>query len=248
MKRKVRVQKVSLKSRFQYRSFSSAFIKLTCTVVFLGALSACGGDEESLGGTANSSPESPIDSPVPGDTDTPISGDNVDPVPGDEVVAPEPVTPSIVETSVVVPARIEAEDFVRFFDTTEENLGSIGPGPVDIQPTTDSAGGVNNIGWIAPEEWLEYDVHSATSAAYNVVLRVAAENGNTVGVALVVDDVELDSMVVPANGLQQYSDVIFNRIVLEANTNHVLRVEFPDGLANFNYCLLYTSPSPRDRG
>ena len=54
-------------------------------------------------------------------------------------------------------ALIEAEDFVRFEDSTTAHSGDCGSGPVDQQVTSDTGGGCN-IGWTAAGEWLEYDV------------------------------------------------------------------------------------------
>lgn len=81
-------------------------------------------------------------------------------------------------SAVSVPAKIEAEDFTDYSDTTSNNIGgqyrSTG---VDIQATGDSGGGFN-IGWVASGEWLEYEINVNNSGSYQVDSRVPSTNGN----------------------------------------------------------------------
>ncbi len=89
---------------------------------------------------------------------------------------PPPPPPPPTTTAVALPARIEAERYVRFFDTTAGNSGtaSCSSTNVDAQTTTDSAGGTCNIAWTAATEWLEYDVSAGTTANFDITARLAA--------------------------------------------------------------------------
>lgn len=81
-------------------------------------------------------------------------------------------------SAVSVPAKIQAEDFTDYSDTTSNNIGgqyrSTG---VDIQATGDSGGGFN-VGWVANGEWLEYEIDVNSSGDYEADVRVASTNGN----------------------------------------------------------------------
>ena len=138
-------------------------------------------------------------------------------------------------TSVQVPSRVEAEDFVRFSDTDEINRGGAGPDTaVDVEPTGDTEGNLN-VGFIEAGEWLEYDVHSENDVTVNISLRVATTQNNR-EVALVVDGELMDSLTVPNTGdFQDYSRVTFAGIPLTADTNHVIRLEFIQGPFNLNF-------------
>jgi hypothetical protein len=132
----------------------------------------------------------------------------------------EPPTP----TSVLVPSRIEAEDYVRFYDTT----GTVGL--VD----GDNIGDIN-IGYIDPGEWLEYDLYSETNATVNITLRVATRLDDK-QVSIQLDGQDVDAVTAPNTGdWEVYSRVTIPNISMTANTNHELRIKFPDGRVNFNY-------------
>ena len=82
---------------------------------------------------------------------------------------------------VSLPGTIQAENFdnggpgIAFSDTTSGNTGGqyrTSGVDVDIQATTDTGGGYN-VGWTAPNEWLNYTVNVATSGTYTIEARVA---------------------------------------------------------------------------
>ena len=154
---------------------------------------------------------------------------------------PEPIataTPNTNEpgeTSVLVPSRIEAEDYVRFYDTTDENLGNSNiNSPVDTEATGDDEGNLN-VGHVASGEWLEYDIYSKRDIEINVSLRVAARRDGSV-VALMMDGNEVGRLEVPnTGGWQEYTRITFGGLPLSANVNHVLHVEFVEGSVNLNY-------------
>jgi len=148
-----------------------------------------------------------------------------------------------IEPVLTVPARVQAESYVRFPESDTVNQGAAaspqcdrGDG-VDAQSTTDN-GGVCNIGWTQPGEWLEYDIARTPSggASYSMTLRVASgSNGSLIKVDL--DGVNLGQYGVPNNGWQSFTNVNVPVAVMPnpGSLFHVLRVEFPTGQVNFNY-------------
>jgi len=138
---------------------------------------------------------------------------------------------------VAIPARIEAEAYARYYDTTVGNTGGAcgTTGNVDKELTTDPNGGVCDVGWTAAGEYLEYDISSTTTATYNVTLRLASLNtGMTV-------HLELDSVVLansttvsaPGLGWQTWQDRTVPLAVSAGS--HILRVVFDTGNVNINY-------------
>ncbi len=137
---------------------------------------------------------------------------------------------------VTVPARIEAEDYVRYHDTTPGNQGGgCDTGDdVDKEVTGDSAGGGCNVGWIDAGEWLEYDITVPTAQSFDVVARVAsAVTGKRF--RLEIDGVDVSGpLAVPAGGWQAYQDVTVNGIPLSAG-DHVVRLYMLTNYLNVNY-------------
>ncbi len=136
------------------------------------------------------------------------------------------------QDSVLVPARIEAEDFANFYETTPDNFGdaACNTGSVDAQ-LTDDIDGDCNIGWTAAGEWLEYNVETDQSGMFDISLRLASQPGASVSVF--VDGVSVGSVSVPGGAWQSYADY-----ALSANLSsgtHTVRVEFDTGDVNFNY-------------
>jgi hypothetical protein len=136
-------------------------------------------------------------------------------------------------SGVAIPARIEAESYVRYFDTTAGNTGgACGAGDVDKEATADN-GGVCNVGWTVPGEWLEYDITSPTTRSYTVVTRVASN------VAARTYHLELDgvnvsgTLTAPNAGWQAFADRSSTFSIPAGN--HRLRVAFDTGDLNVNY-------------
>ncbi|MCH5374388.1 MAG: carbohydrate-binding protein, partial [Planctomycetes bacterium] len=104
--------------------------------------------------------------------------------------------------AVNLPARIEAEDYVRYNDTTPGNQGGgCDTGDdVDKEITGDSAGGGCNVGWTEAGEWLEYDVSVATAQTFDIITRAATANAGK-SFHIEVDGVDVSGALgVPANG------------------------------------------------
>ncbi len=137
--------------------------------------------------------------------------------------------------AVGVPAKIEAEDFTNYSDSTANNIGgqyrSTG---VDIQTTTDSGGGFN-VGWVANGEWLEYEIDVNSGGDYEADVRVASTNGNG-QFFLSVDGVQVSSnrSVDDTNNWQSFYTETVGLGNLSAGT-HILRLTMPVGSFNINW-------------
>jgi len=155
-------------------------------------------------------------------------------------------------TAVNVPEiidRIEAEDYVRFSDTSSGNNGNQHRmDDVDVQTTGDTDGDFN-IGWTAPGEWLEYDLKVAETGTYDIELRVAAP-GNDKKISLSWNGTDLGTVDIPNTGnWQQYQIAKLEGVPLEASDSGILRVNFDTGGVNFNWLKgskLATSPVVED--
>lgn len=139
------------------------------------------------------------------------------------------------ELVVALPARIEAENYERFYETTAGNSGGQcdRADNVDKQLAQDPTGGNCNVGWTAAGEWLEYDVSTPNGGTFNITARVAsAVAGRTFRVLL--DGVSLGSHTAPSGGWQAWQDRTYSNVKIGAG-NHVLRVYFETAEVNFNY-------------
>ncbi len=151
----------------------------------------------------------------------------------DITVYAQPGTPT---GGVTVPARIEAEDYVRYNDTTAGNQGGgCDTGDdVDKEVTGDSAGGGCNVGWTDVGEWLEYDITVPTAQTFDIVSRVAS-NSTGKRFRIEIDGVDVSgALTVPANGWQSYRDVVVEDISLSAG-DHVVRLYMITNYINVNY-------------
>jgi hypothetical protein len=137
---------------------------------------------------------------------------------------------------VPIPARIEAEDYVRYLDTTAGNTGGgcDSGDDVDKEPTTDPENGICNVGWTEPGEWLEYDITVAETREFDIILRLAAEQpGKTCRVE--IDGVNVSGAIqAPAQGWQTFEDRTVRDVTITEG-NHVVRIYMETGLLNINY-------------
>ncbi|HMA94802.1 MAG TPA: family 16 glycosylhydrolase [Polyangiaceae bacterium] len=154
--------------------------------------------------------------------------------PADDGLTP---TPNVGEIKAIrLPARIEAESFFDAYDSTPGNAGApnCSDSDVDAENTNDSNGGICNVGWTTPGEWLDYDVEVANDAPLDLVLRVAsAFAGNAMHVE--VDGIDVSGAIaIPAGGWQSFEDVRVRSLSL-ARGVHVVRLAFDTGDVNVNY-------------
>ena len=145
-------------------------------------------------------------------------------------------------TGVMLPAFIEAEDFVAFSDSDTSNSGNCGGDqPVDQQTTTDTGGGCN-VGWTAAGEWLEYEVQAGSSGVYDLDLRLAANAGGR-SVAVRIDGELVGSLSAPSNGWQAWQTRTLEGVALSAGS-HTVRVEFTTGATNLNWLEFRDADTP----
>ncbi len=152
-----------------------------------------------------------------------------------------PVDIAIVPTPNVL---IEAEDYVRFLDTTPGNKiydGSSGDyrsDDVDIEATGDVNGGYH-IGYLVEGEWLEYDVEVAPGI-YKVIARVASETSmGKMSVSIDGEDAGLRNITY-TGGWNTFSDIQIGRIeITEAGEKNV-RIDISGGEFNLNWIKLST--------
>jgi beta-glucanase (GH16 family) len=141
----------------------------------------------------------------------------------------------------VPPVRIEAEDFdvggegVAYHDSDPYNAGSrYRPDEgVDIEVCSDVGGGYN-VGWIGPDEWLEFTVDVPVAGEYPLEVRVSSLSGGGT-FRLEFDGVdETGEVAVPATGGWQLWTTVTATAALEAGPQIMRFVATSDGY-NLNY-------------
>jgi len=115
--------------------------------------------------------------------------------------------------------RIEAEDYTTMNGVLTET-------------TTDIGGGIN-VGWIDPNDWLEYTVTTPASGNYTLNLRVASPNAGA-NVTLQVNGTNAGNVQVPITGGWQNWQTISTSINLEAGTQTVRLTSTADSF-NINW-------------
>lgn len=139
-------------------------------------------------------------------------------------------------SGVAVPGRIEAEDFDRYYDTSNGNVGGAyrTSEDVDIQPCGDSNCGYN-VGWTAAGEWLEYDINVATAGNYEAKVRLATPDSGK-RFSLLVDGNSVTGNVTVDNttNWQLYYTETVSLGNLSAGS-HTLRFYVVDGRININW-------------
>lgn len=158
-----------------------------------------------------------------------------------------PVAP---EGSLAIPARIEAEEFVRFNETDAPmDASDCGDGRVDMG-LTDDEGGECYIGWTQGGEWVEYDVWSESPNVYSITLRLASGDPDRV-VSVLIDGDEVGRVETTGQGWTEFEDAVLDGVALSAGV-HTVRVAFVSGQTNFNYVVfeaeneLVTVPTGND--
>jgi hypothetical protein len=149
------------------------------------------------------------------------------------------------DTPVVVPARIEAENYMRFNETDTLNHGAAGSPQcdqrdgVDLEATADNSGRCN-VGWTLPGEYLEYDISVPSAGTWAYVLRTAS-GVNTARLHLEVDGVSLGSRTLAQTDWQIFRDITYTSNLSAGK--HTLRVAFETQDANLNYITVGRVPS-----
>ncbi|MEM9271341.1 MAG: carbohydrate-binding protein [Cyanobacteria bacterium P01_F01_bin.143] len=131
-------------------------------------------------------------------------------------------------------SRIEAENYVNYFDTTSGNTGeAYRNDDVDLEVTTDVGGGYN-VGWISQGDWLTYNLHVPEDDSYQLSARVASDLNRDHSL-----DITLDGQTHTVNfnntgGWQSWENVVTGELELHAG-NHELRLDMGSSGFNLNY-------------
>jgi len=145
--------------------------------------------------------------------------------------------------------RVQAEDYVRFFDRSTGNIGgAYRNDDVDIQATGDVDGDFN-IGWTQEGEWLEYDVELG-AGTYTLLSRVASARGNGAAftVSLNGEIMAMDS-VPSTGGWQVYETHELGQITISHPDTYQIRVDITGRQVNLNWLEFYVetdAPSDSD--
>ncbi len=209
---------------------------------------------ESITSAAPETPEAPSRRPPAAMQQVGPSPSPVTPTEDERTVAPPdppmPPAKSTVPAEVVLPGRFEAEDYKAggagrgYHDRTQGNSGgAYRSDDVDIEPCLDGAG-CYNVGWVAPGEWLAYDVTFARSGIYTFTIRVAAPGGDA-RFHIEVDGVNVTGpMRVPRTGDHAvWTDVVRGSIFVLAGHYELRLVAESDGF-NWNYVVVTNRTTP----
>ena len=131
--------------------------------------------------------------------------------------------------------RVEAEDYVNFFDTTSGNTGgAYRNDDVDIESSDDIGEGYN-VGWINQGEWLIYDVDIPEDGFYQIVTRVAsAFDDRTHSLDITLDGQTSNVSFDGTGGWQSWSDFSSGNLNLTAGSQE-LRLDMGSSGFNINY-------------
>jgi hypothetical protein len=140
------------------------------------------------------------------------------------------------------PIRVQAEDYISFFDKSSGNTGgAFRSDDVDIQATTDVGGGYN-VGWIQQGEWLTYDVNIPEAGTYDIVARVASAQSGTRSLKVSVGGESETLSFGGTGGWQNWTDVTAQGVNLSAGSQQ-LRLDMLSNSFNVNYIDIVPSTS-----
>jgi hypothetical protein len=152
-------------------------------------------------------------------------------------------------SAFVFPTKIETEDFdaggegIACHDADASNNGGQyrATEDVDIEVCTDNGGGYN-IGWLAPNEWLEYTVSVPTAGNHTFDIRVASLSaGGTFHLTFNGAD-QTGEIAVPVTGGWQTWTTVSATATLSAGTQTMRFVPTSDGF-NVNYFEVVSVPT-----
>jgi uncharacterized protein involved in high-affinity Fe2+ transport len=153
-------------------------------------------------------------------------------------------------TAAAVPGNVLAENYDTGGQSVAYNVTSVNGSDnayrsdgVDLETTTDTGGGANDLGWTAAGQWFKYTVNVATAGTYTVGVRLAAPSAVTDG--LHIDNSAgtnlSGSINVPATGGWQTWTTVTATVTLPAGTQ-TLTVDQDNAGWNINY-LSFTASS-----
>jgi beta-glucosidase len=136
--------------------------------------------------------------------------------------------PALTLGQAAIPGVIQAEDYIAYNDTTPQNLGNstYRNDAVDIEYGTGAVNG-NNVGYIAPGEWLDFTVNVASTATYEVRYRVASLRSGPFSIRLRVDGQEEDLVTFSGTGdWYNWINVTSPTPFTVSSGSHTMRLEF----------------------
>ncbi len=134
-----------------------------------------------------------------------------------------------------VPGRIQAENYVNYFDTSAGNAGGrFRNDNVDIETTSDTGSGYN-VGWIETNEWLEYPINVTQAGNYQLDIRVASVPGNSVFTVQIGGSTLGGTFTVGATGGWQSWTTLSKNIGALTAGNKTLRIQVQSGNFNINW-------------
>jgi hypothetical protein len=128
-----------------------------------------------------------------------------------------------------IPGKIEAESYFQMNGIQTE--------------TTPDAGGGQNVGWIEPGDWMDYNVAVAATASYTLNFRVAAPAANSQVQLRKADGTVLTTVTIPATGGYQTWTTVSTTVALTAG-NQVLRIYAPTAGWNINWIEFIQAGTP----
>jgi hypothetical protein len=127
----------------------------------------------------------------------------------------------------LIPARIEAESY-----TTMSGIA--------IEATKDVSG-IADVGWIDPNDWLEYFIDVATQADYNLFFRISANASSNIIIR--ENGVALKTLLVPSSGGWQNWKTLKTTLALTPG-KHKLQIFTSKGQFNLNWLEITTASQP----
>ncbi|WP_223148894.1 carbohydrate-binding protein [Aquimarina sp. RZ0] len=141
-------------------------------------------------------------------------------------------------TPVTIPGIVEFEDYdnggedIAYHDLTANNEGGVyRDDAADIEVCSE---GGYNIGWVQPEEWVEYTIDVAQTGIYDFNIRCASEQSGAMRVELNEQDITGTITIPATGGWQNWITVHKQNVTLTAGIQ-VMRVYMLSGEFNLNY-------------
>lgn len=131
--------------------------------------------------------------------------------------------------TIAIPGTLQAESYANMFGIQTEN-------------TTDAGGG-QNVGWIDPNDWMDYTVNVASSGSYTLNFRVASGSSGGQLQLRNSSGTVLATITVPGTGGWQNWTTVNATATLNAGTQ-TLRLYAVGGGYNVNYVQFNTNSTP----
>ncbi len=191
----------------------------TVSALSLGLLAGCGG-----GGNGNSNKSS----------STPTTSSQ----PAASSLAASSLQSSATSSAAFNGLVIEAEDYLRFYDTTPGNTtNEYRQDAVDIEKTSDQGGGYN-IGYIDAGDWLEFSLEVTTPGKFSIESRVASAQSGGALLLEIDGKAAAEQIAVSATGDWQTWASINTAIGDLAVGNYALCIQMKSGPFNLNWLKL----------